>query len=167
MGLPRPCRLIRGFKSVCSLTCKLGVSEATAHDLRHSERKAVGIGERVILRGAIVEAKYLLRHIAVKVERLNRDIGSAQSALQETPKVFDSLSVNLPTDVLFQMVHGLVEILFYPQVVVCRGLIGEDDRTFPYLIRNLVLQCLALDVRHKPWRVLAAIHGPTFPLQER
>ena len=43
MRLPRPHRLRP--ESVCSLTCQLGVGEATAYDLVHGKRKAIFVGE--------------------------------------------------------------------------------------------------------------------------
>ena len=57
MRLPRPHLRLT---SVCSLSRQLGVGEATTNCLQHRQREAVFIGERVILRGAIVEAEDLL-----------------------------------------------------------------------------------------------------------
>jgi hypothetical protein len=47
-----------------------------------------------LVSGAIVVAENLLINIAIKVERLYRNIGSLQATLQEAPEVFDSVSVD-------------------------------------------------------------------------
>ncbi len=144
MRFPRPNRFRR--VSVCPLPCKLGVGEATANRLHHGKGESVFIGERVILRGSVIEPENLLCDIAVKMERLNRDIGSFQAAFQQAPEVLNSLSMHLPTNVLFQMVHNIVNEFFTAKVVVSRMLIGVDLGILLDVRQNLILQGLALDV---------------------
>ncbi len=85
MRFPRPQRFL--VVSVCSLSRQLGVGEATANDLRHGENEAVGIGERIVLRRAVIESKCLFICVAFKVEWLNRNVGAVQAALQQAPEV--------------------------------------------------------------------------------
>jgi hypothetical protein len=56
----------------------------------------------IVLRGAIVEPESLLVYVAKQVERLYRNVGAAKSTLEKRPEVFESLSVNLPVNVLLK-----------------------------------------------------------------
>lgn len=91
MRLPRPNRLIR--VSVRSLFRQLGVGATTAHSLLHGEGEAILICERVVFCGAIVELEHLLGGVSVKMKRLNRNVGSFQGPLQETPEEPDRVHI--------------------------------------------------------------------------
>src|SRR5580698_1711618 len=95
MRLPRPCRL-RNRLSACSLALARqgSIGEAFSCNLTHRQMEAVSVIERVIFRGASVEPEHLLSHIAVKMERLYCNIGSTQTALQQSPEILDSVCVN-------------------------------------------------------------------------
>ena len=110
MRLPRPCRLRSGGLSVRSLTsaCEIGVGEPLSRYLAHRQMEAISIVQRIVLRGAIVEPKNLFRNVTVKMKRFNSDIGSAKTALQETPEVLYSLSVDFATYVFFDVVDGFM-----------------------------------------------------------
>ena len=47
----------------------------------------------------------------VKMERLNSNVGSAKSTLQQRPEIIHSLSVNLSTNVLTRMVDNFMDEL--------------------------------------------------------
>src|SRR5215469_2341421 len=102
MRIPRPCRL--NFDSFRSVSSERGKSEATANSLHHGKSEAVLVGERVILRGAIVEAENLLGDVTVKVERLDGHIGATKSTLQETPEVLNAVRVNLAANVFLYVI---------------------------------------------------------------
>lgn len=86
-------------------------------------------------RGPVVEPEHLLIGIARQVERLYRYIRPAQGPFQETPEVLDSVSVNLPPDVLFQMVHRIVnEILLFTPAIAAPT-VRVDCRFLGYLAR--------------------------------
>lgn len=70
MRLPRPCRLRSGLLSVRSLTpaSQFGIGEPLSCDLIHRQHKAVRVVQRVVFGCAIVEAKYLLSDVAVKMK---------------------------------------------------------------------------------------------------
>jgi hypothetical protein len=80
--------------------------------LHHGKGEAIFVCERIILCAPISEAEHLLRDVAVKVKRLNCNVGSLQAAFQETPEVLDSLSVDLPANVLVEMVAKINPQLF-------------------------------------------------------
>lgn len=111
MRFPRP--HLR-FTSVRTLPRQLGVGKATADHLRHRQCEAVFVGERVILRGAIVEAEYLLTQVAVKVEWFDGDIGTAKPSLEQRPEVLNPLSVYVAVHVLVGVIDDLVNELFGP-----------------------------------------------------
>lgn len=67
-----------------------------------------------------VEAEHLLIQVAEKVEGFHAHIGSLDSALEETPEVLKSVSVNLPVNVLL----GMVDYLML-EILVLQSLIGE------------------------------------------
>lgn len=113
MSFPRCCSL--RLQSVRPIARQLGIGEPPASDLTHCQRKAVSVIQRIVFSGAVVKAEHLLRNVAVKVERLKGNIGATQAAFQKTPEVFDTLRMNLPIHILFDMVlHGFVVILVVP-----------------------------------------------------
>src|SRR6185437_15512686 len=140
MRLPRPCRLRNGWLSVRSLTParQFRIGEPFSGDLTHRQREAVSVVEGIVFRSAIVVPKHLLRHIAVKVERLYCNVGSAKAALQERPEVLDALSVNLAAHVLFDMVNSGVDIVLCLESVVSRMTVCVDRGTVFNLFQNLV-----------------------------
>src|SRR5690242_13563006 len=107
MRLPR-CQRARRV-SVCSLSRQLGIGEATTYRLHHGKGETVFVGERVILRCAIVEPEHLLTDVAIKMERLDCNVGAFQSALQETPEVLDAVRMNFAANVFLNVIHGLVD----------------------------------------------------------
>lgn len=145
MRFPRPCRL--RWLSACSLTVARqgSIGETSSRDLTHRQMEAVSIVNRVVFRSASVEAKHLLPDIAVKVERFNGNIGSAKSSLQQCPEVLNSLSVDFTANVLFHVIHGLVDVLFSGQAIVASPIVRVDSGSAFNLIENFILQCLALD----------------------
>jgi len=142
MRLPRP--HLR-FTSVCSLSRQLGVGEATTHGLQHRQREAVFIGERVVLRGAIIEPENLLTQVAVKVEWLNCNVCAAKSALQETPEVLNPLSVYVAVHILMRVIDDLMNELS-AQAVILHRFIGVDLSKRGHIVENRILQCVSPDV---------------------
>ena len=59
-----------------------------------SEREAVSVGELVVFRRTVVVAEHLFVKVAVQMEWLNRNVGSAQGPLEQTPEVLDALRVD-------------------------------------------------------------------------
>lgn len=58
----------------------------------------------------LIEAESLLFHIGVQVERLNRDIGSLQSALKKALEILDTIRVNMVPDILNRVVNHFMNI---------------------------------------------------------
>ena len=80
--------------------------------------KTVRILQRIVFCSTIVEAKDLLAYISIKVKWFDRDVGAAQTSLQQAPEVLNSLSMHFTTNVLFDVVHGLVDILTRCEIVI-------------------------------------------------
>src|SRR6266850_7590070 len=88
-----------------TLASQLLVGDSTVCDMRHSHLKAVAISDEVLFSGAIVVAEYLLVYVAEQVKRLYRNVRALQSALEQAPKVFQSIGMDLPFNVPFRMVN--------------------------------------------------------------
>lgn len=142
MRFPRPHRLRR--VSVCSLSRQLGVSEPTAYDLAHRQRETVFIGQRIVLRCAIVVPEDLFSDVPIKVEGLNRNIGAAQPSLEQAPEILDPLSVNLSADVLIHMVHRLMYKLHVAERLVIGQPIAVDGRSLFDVAKNSFHEHFAL-----------------------
>src|ERR1700688_888419 len=76
--------------------------------MTHRHLKTISIANEMVFLGAIVVPKHLFIQVAEQVKRLDADIGSLQSALDQTPKVFESVGVNLSVNVFLGMVNNLV-----------------------------------------------------------
>src|SRR5713101_6951580 len=86
---PRGFRLEYSFRSFCPLRRQFCISQSLANDLRTQQTESVSVIQGIVLRRPVVVAKNLFVDVAVKVERFHCDIRALQSALEQTPKVFD------------------------------------------------------------------------------
>ena len=82
-----------------------GVGKTLAYNLRYRQVKAVRITSL-----AIVETKSLLIEITEKMKRFYRNIRAIDSALQQTPEVFDAVSVNDSVNVSLRMIDHLMSV---------------------------------------------------------
>jgi hypothetical protein len=97
-------------------------------------------------RRTVVEPERLFAGVAIKVERLDRNIGSLQRPLKQAPEVLQSVRVDLTANVPFQVVDCLVNEILFRKVVIALSLIGVDRGLLFDVIQDLVLQCLAVYV---------------------
>src|SRR6476646_11721880 len=91
----------------------------------------------------IVVTKYLLIEVTKQVERFNGNIGAFQPAFYEAPKIFQSISVYLPVNVLFGMVNDSVSV-FFVQSPIRVTIIGRELRAGFDVISNKCMQSLTL-----------------------
>src|SRR5438552_19035007 len=82
------------------------------------------------------------------------DIGSTDAALQQAPKVFQAVSVDLPVHVLNGVIHNLMRILAFKAAVGQQG-VGIECSTSLNMLLNFPLQCALAAIRH--------YHGADFP----
>lgn len=101
----------------------------------------------MVFPSAIVETKNLFIYIAKQMERLNRDVRSVQASFQKRPEVFDSVGVNLTANIFVQVIHNLMNILLR-ETIVSNGLVSKHLGTMLNMLKNRILQSLALDVRN-------------------
>ena len=86
---PRPCRLSktsgleRLWRRFSHLAGQLCIGQSLTCDLRYCQRETVCIIQWIVFGCAVVEAECLLIHVARKMERLDRNIGSTQAALEQ------------------------------------------------------------------------------------
>jgi hypothetical protein len=81
-------------------------SQAFAYHTPNGAAEALGIGQL-----AIIEAVGLLVKIAEHVKRFHADIGSRNSTLQKTPKILQTVRVNLTVHILYRVVYDFMGVL--------------------------------------------------------
>src|SRR5271168_3344592 len=84
----------------------------------HSTQKSIS----VVHIDAVIVPEHLFIEVTEQVERLDGDIRPLESALEQRPEVFKSVGVDLPIDVTFGMVNGLVN-----EVLIVESLIGQES----------------------------------------
>jgi hypothetical protein len=141
---PCPCRFV-ARRSV--FTCQFGVGQTMPKNLRHEKHEAVRVVQGIVFCGAVVKSKNLLVYIPAKVEWLYSNVGSSQSSLEQTPEIFDALSMNLSANVLLRVIHNVMDKAVM-QLVVAYGIIGVDRGAVLDVVENFVLQGLTLHVRN-------------------
>jgi hypothetical protein len=76
----------RESRTFLLLTCQVRIGEPLTVALKQRQRKAVCIIQRVVFRGAVIEAENLLCNVAVKVEGFHCNIGATKATLQQTSR---------------------------------------------------------------------------------
>ena len=119
---PRPCRL-ESFGSLGTrfspLPDELLPSQPSPHNLTHGGNEAVTVVQQcAVCILAVIETERLLIDIAKQVERLDRNVGSAQRSLQQTPEVLNAIAMNLSVDVFDGVVHDLVFVFCVHPVLI-------------------------------------------------
>jgi hypothetical protein len=139
-----------------SLPSTSGVSQFHGLSVPHRQREPIRVIQRIVARGAVVEAEDLLRDIAVEMKRLDGNIDPAQCALQKAPEVIDSLGMNVAANVLFNVIYGRVGVILGGKIVIGWRSIGVDRRATFNLVKNLILKGFALHVWNNLGRYLTA-----------
>src|SRR5258708_6900131 len=110
---------------------------------------------------AVVETKDLLIEVRIKMKRLNRNIRSLQSPLEQAPEIFDALRVYLAAHIFLHVIHRLMDKQTGRiQPFIADVLIGVDARTPTNILQNLILQRLALRIRNDHRPNLAGVSRP-------
>src|SRR5436190_7170406 len=108
--LPRPCRFVARR---ITLTRQFGIGETLMSNLAHSKTETLSI----VLVFAIVKTKHLLINVTREMKRLNCNIRSFKSTLQETPEVFESVRVHSAFYVLFRVIYNFVDVLLSERII--------------------------------------------------
>src|SRR6266850_811928 len=111
------------------LACDFGKCKALPHDLRHRKVEAVTVIHWTSLSSAIVEAPRLFIQISEQVEWLDAHVGSADAALEQTPKVFKPVSMDAAIYIAFGVVDYLVRES-RPQVLIGHERVGVDRAAY-------------------------------------
>ncbi len=86
-----------------------------------------------------------------------RNVGTPQSPLEQRPEIVDPLGMNLPANLLFQVVHGLVYEILGFQLVVSHPAVSIDPCALFDLPQNLIEQSVTADIRNHHGANLASI----------
>jgi len=114
--------------------------------MTHSHLKAVPIANEMIFLGAIVVPENLLIQVSEQVKRLDADIGSLQTALDQTPEIFHTVGVNLSVNVFLGMVNDLVLETLLLESHVGHERIGIDRAARLDVSANIGLQKMFLAI---------------------
>ena len=129
---------------VNSLARQLGIGEAFVSDTVHDTMKAFSIIESF----PVVVAKRLFIQVPEQMERLDADICAFQTALEEAPEVFESVSVDAPVNVPLSMVNHLVRKVA-PESPVGEQRIGIKRGFGGNVIPNVRLDGVLADIRNE------------------
>jgi hypothetical protein len=118
--LPRFCL---GWRRICS--SKFFVGEPLASD-------GVGYFDEPLSIGGLagIEPETFFVQVPKEVERFNVDIGSCDSALQETPEVFNTIGVYLAPDILFRMVNHFMNEVPVKSSIAAMGISVDSGTRF-------------------------------------
>src|SRR5208337_2439492 len=104
------------------LASDFGIGEALSDYVRGNVLET----KSIVGQFAEVEAEYLLVQVPEQMEGFHAHIGALDSALKETPEVFEPVSVNLPVNVLLGMVDYLMLEILMLQSLIGKKRIGVD-----------------------------------------
>src|SRR5688500_14005045 len=94
---------------------------------------------------AIVETEALLIDVTEKMKRFDANIGSANSALEQAPKVFDAVGMHVAANIRFHVIDDIVCIFFF-KANVGRKLIGKKLAFRLNRFSDFSLDCFGRDV---------------------
>src|ERR1700726_699829 len=95
----------------------------------------------VIRELAIVVAKRLLIQVAEQMERFNADIRATDPALEQAPKVFESVGMDTTVNISLRMVNHLVRVVA-SQTPIGEQRIGVERGFGCDVVPNMLLQDL-------------------------
>lgn len=104
---------------------------------------------------SIVVTEHLLIQVAEQVERLHANVGSAKAALQETPEILQSVSVDLTVNVGNGMVDNLMRVVAR-QSLVTEHFIGIERSASVNMLLNQWLHSVLLSVTNNSGSNLSA-----------
>ncbi len=84
-----------------------------------------------------------------QMERLNRNISTFECALEQRPKVFNAVLMDLPVNILLSVIDYLVSVVILQSVVRAKR-IAIDSRAFFNVLRHFAVQgftCARLEAR--------------------
>jgi hypothetical protein len=88
---------------------------------------------------AFVESERLLIEVSEQVKRLNADIGSSDSPLQQGPEVFKSVGVDMASGVAHGMIYHVVNVIVSQSLVGLQR-VGVNLRAFGNVLANVCLK---------------------------
>src|SRR5208282_4458415 len=136
----------------CWRSTKRGCRFEFARQLFVGQSPACHLGQHAgktitVIALALVVAERLFIQIAEQMEWLDADIRSLQSALQERPEIFNRIRMYVALNVGFRVIDDFVNVLAI-QTVIAKPSVSENVGAALYVLANLSLQSVALNVRH-------------------
>ncbi len=128
---------------VLSFSGELLVCEPFADNARYGQPKAVAIGHAVVI------AESLFAKVTKKMKRFHAHVGSVNAALQEAPKVFESVGMDLPVNVSNRMVDDLMRVVALQSVIGKQFISVGRGACFDALFDFGVKSLFAAIINHK------------------
>ena len=130
------------------LARQLSIGEALTVDAGHSGYEAICVTDALFgfFAATIVVTEYLFTEVTLKMERLDRHVGSAQIALEQAPEILQPVRVYPPVDVPLHVVHPLMHIAIVQQLIR-HCAVRIDLAAVLDVLQDDVLQGLTLDIR--------------------
>src|SRR6185437_11053838 len=117
----------------------------TSHTGKHNI-EAFRVGHFPLAIPAEVEAESLLIGVPLQVERLDRNVGSAQRPLEQAPVVLKAVGVDPAIHISLQVVDHLMHESAIRESGVGNVLIGVDVRSVRDVLKHRRLQAIALGI---------------------
>src|SRR5882724_1032953 len=120
------------------LASYFGIGQSLSDDVRGN----VFESQAIMSKCPKVVTEHLFVEIPEQVERFDADIGAFQLALEQAPKVFESVGVNLPVNIPFRMVNNLVLESLLLKSLIGHERIGVDRASSFDVSADVSLQCV-------------------------
>src|ERR1700739_1307301 len=137
---PRPCRPNQASldRRISHLAGQFCIGEALSCHLRYCQRESISIGKGIVCGCTVGVAAHLLTQVLIQVKGFHGHIRTAESPLEQAPEVFDSLGVDLSTNVFLRVIDYLVNEV-PAQSVIALMLVGVDLRKGCDVLENRIL----------------------------
>jgi hypothetical protein len=110
---------------------QLFVSDSSTQALAHPKDESVNV-----ICVPVIKPKGLLIDVAEQMEWFNRNVGSIMRPFKETPKVLDSVRLNIATNIFFRVINNALLVLAGHPPIVSR-FVTHKVGTFPHVAANV------------------------------
>jgi hypothetical protein len=136
--LPRPCRR----KAITALADELRIHQSFSCEASNGFQESPFV---VVF--AFVKSKGLLIQVSEKMKRFDRNIRAFDSALEQRPKVLQSVRVDMPFHIAFCVVNHLMHV-FIGQFFVRTKFVGVNLRAFLDVFANFGIKIMSANAVH-------------------
>src|SRR5580704_11462313 len=145
---PRKRRPLVGVRFFPLLACYLSPREALADNLPYRQVKTFAVSQRRSVQIlSVIEAEHLLINVSLKVNGINADISSLQTALKQAPEVFHPVHVYAALNIAFRFVDDLVCVESGRQALIGVVFVGVESGARFNIRQNVCVNIIVLPRR--------------------